>query len=522
MKAKVVKLGKEKAVKLGSRACITNPYNNQDLIGSLQLGSFSEVDIDEAFNRIDVNHDGYISRQEMVVILEAWATKNGIGPQQLEKMADALMAKWSEDGEGGNQDRISKEQFRRNAVALGEQVHPVIYQLSGCLFMMCLPFGIIVPYEPLLVQSLNITAAQFGIAQGAMFVAKFLVNIPITDVVDRFGSKPILIGNTLLLGVSLGGLSFVSSLEHLILCRAIGGVAIAGLAASLTAPAIKVQTPLNRARSNAPFTQAMNAGTALGPAIGGLLSGFMPMETAFATVGGLFILSAVANHYIYTEIAPGRDSQFNNPVQLFTYAFKSWKDVFDSSPQVRWLCATHLALWSAMAGTNMTLLPLLLWVEPYSFTTTSIGALTAGIGVLGVVATQPLAVFADKYGRRNALGLGTTLMATSMAAVPLTGSAAAITGALAATALGQNLLAPAIQALMIDTVSKNDPSKLTQAMSLLRSIGDVGMVSGAATIGFIGTEFGFVAGYEASSSVLLLMGLCAFLRLPKPPPVAKL
>merc|ERR1712039_1005854 len=144
-----------------------------------------------------------------------------------------------------------------------------------------------------------------------------------------------------------------------------------------------------------------------------------------------------------------------------------------------------------------------------------------GIATLGIVITQPLAIFADKYGRRTALGLGSAVMGSSMAAVPLMGTPALVSGALACSAVGQNLLAPSIGALMIDAVMKTNPGQITQAMSLLRSVQDVGMVSGAALIGAIGTQYGFIAGYHASSSVVLVAALAAFLRLPAAAPKPK-
>uniref|UniRef100_A0A7S1S5X5 Calmodulin n=1 Tax=Alexandrium catenella TaxID=2925 RepID=A0A7S1S5X5_ALECA len=506
------------ASKLTSAQSIVSPFNNQHLIATLQLGSFSEQDVEGAFRRIDADGDGRISAADLTALFGDWAERRSLSEQRLETMVQAFMAKWDDDKSGD----IDSDEFKRHALALGEQVHPVIYQLAACIFLMCVPFGIIVPYEPQLVAGLGISAAQFGAAQGAMFATKFLVNIPVTDVVDRFGSKPILVGSTALLGLSVGGLSLVSSLEHLIMCRAIGGVAAAGLFASIQAPAISVQTPLNRARSSAPFTQAMNAGVALGPAIGGMLSEAVGMEAAFAGVGSAFLLCAAANYKIYAEAAPATGSKFNNPLELFTHAFGAWRSVLESSIGVRALCATQTVLWAAVAGTNMTLLPLLLSAEPLSFTASSIGMLSAGLATLGVVVTQPLAVLADKYGRPKALLAGSGLMGCSMALVPVMGTPAMVSGAMASMALGQNLLAPSIGALMIDLVAKQDPSKITQAMSLLRSVQDVGMVSGAALIGAIGTVYGFTAAYEVSSSIVLIMGIAAYFRLPPPPSRAKL
>jgi len=490
-----------------------NRYQQHHFIAELQAKTFSDKDISGAFDRLDGNKDGYLTVEDLERFFKEFAAKRTLPLEDAPRMAKTYLAKWDDDKDG----MLSKDEFKRHVISLGGEVHPVIYQLSACLFLMCVPFGIIVPFEPQLVQSLNITAADFGMAQGAMFLTKFLVNVPVTDVVDRFGSKPILVASTALLGLSMGGLSMVTSLEHLIVCRVIGGAAIAGLAASLTAPLIAVQTPLNRARSGAPFQQAANAGIALGPAIGGVLSGYCGMEYAFASVGGLFLLTAATNAKIYKEINPALGSKHSNLASLFAEAFSSWSSVLRTSTEVRMLMGTQIALTAAQGGTSLTLMPLLLAADPLNFTSFMIGALVASTATLGIFVAQPLAVFADKYGRRTALGLGTGALAASMAAVPLLGSPALVSGALCCQALGQNLLAPAISALILDAMAKKDPSQMTQAMSLHRSLSDVGMVSGCMAFGALGTQYGFLAGYEASAGVVLVMGLAAFLRIPPAP-----
>lgn len=492
---------------------IMNSYNAHHLISTLQLGQFTEEDIERAFSRIDRDGDGFISRLEVEQLFQKFGRERGLSDVEVAEMSWALVSLWDDDKSGD----ISKAEFAKHVLELGERVHPVIYQLAACIFVMCVPAGILVPYEPQLVQSLGITAGQFGVAQGTLFFTKFLTNIPITDVVDRIGSKPLLVGSTCVLGSSVGLLSLVSSWEQLLLCRALGGVGMAGLFAAVQAPAIKIQTPLNRARSNAPFTQAVNAGVAMGPALGGLLSGYMTMEGAFASVGVGFFLAAGATSRIYSETAPATGSKVANPIELFGNAFRAWREVLQTCPEVRLLCGLQMITYGAVAGTTMTLMPLLLVADPLHFTPAAIGGLSASVAALGVVIVQPLAIFADKYGRRNALIIGGSAMSACMAAVPLLGTPAMVSGAIAATAVGQNLTTPSISALVIDTVSRKDPRLITQAMSLVRSVTDVGMVTGAAAIGTLGTQAGFVAGYEVSSAMVLSMAIYTYLRLPPPP-----
>eukprot|EP00927_Polykrikos_kofoidii_P044220 TRINITY_DN38247_c0_g1_i1.p1 TRINITY_DN38247_c0_g1~~TRINITY_DN38247_c0_g1_i1.p1 ORF type:complete len:580 (+),score=78.24 TRINITY_DN38247_c0_g1_i1:50-1789(+) len=491
---------------------IIHPQNAHHLICTLQLGQFTEADIDEAFDRIDTDGSGLLSKSNVIALFEEFGRERHLPACEVTKMSEAFISLWDDDKSG----QISKDEFRKHVLELGNQVHPVIYQVAGCLFFMCLPAGILVPFEPQLVQSLGITAGEFGMAQGMLFLSKFLTNIPITDVVDRAGTKPLLLGSTCVLGTSIGLLSLVSSLEQLLLCRCLGGAALAGIFAAVQAESLKVQTPLNRARSGAPLTQAVNAGFAMGPALGGVLSGYMTMEAAFAGVGVGFFIAAGAASKVYVESSPPTGSKIANPFDLFGKAFGSWRDVLQRCPEVRYLCAMQVVTMGAVAGTSMTLMPLLLSAEPLSFSAPSIGALAASVATLGVVVTKPLATFADKYGRGNALMIGAFGMSVSMATVPLVGTPALVSGAIAATAVGQNLTTPAISTLVIEIVAKKDPRLLSQAMSLLRSLSDVGMVTGAAAIGALGGHAGFTAGYELSSAMVLSTAIFTFLRLPSP------
>jgi len=495
-----------------SRASIVHPANTQYLVSSLSLGAFTDRDLEKAFMMIDTNHDGKLSRTELRILFEDFTTSRGLSAEDLDKMVEHFISKWDDDKSGD----ISKEEFLSHALEIGNRVHPSIYQLAGCIFLCVLPFGILVPFEPQLVSSLGINAAQFGLAQGAMAGTIFLVNIPMTEVVERYGSKPLLVGSTALLGAGIGAISVVHTLEQLIMCRCLTGVAVAGLLASIMSATFTVQTPLNRTRSTAPFTMAQNSGIAMGPALGGFLSSVVSLETAFAGVGALYLVSALGNHIIYSEIYPAKPGKGRGIVGLFTTSFSTWGTLLRSSAEVRAVVASQMALWSAVGGTTMTMMPLLLVDDPLCFTAPNIGALMAGVALMTVVVTQPLAIFSDKFGRRNALAIGSLMMSSSMAMVPLAGTPALVSGAVAATALGQNLLAPSSSALLIDSVVKIDPAKVPQAMSLSRSAQNLGMLTGGVVFGALGTQFGFTVGYEVSSACVLGMGIYAYSRLPAP------
>lgn len=178
------------------------------------------------------------------------------------------------------------------------------------------------------------------------------------------------------------------------------------------------------------------------------------------------------------------------------------------------LCSSQTLLWVVMAGAQSTMLPLFLAGPDLAFTSATIGMVFAGMATVGVFATQPLAAVADRYGRRNALVAGSGVLACSMALVPLVGSPALVCGVLGSWALGQNVIAPSINALMIDTVIKQNPADVPQALSLLRTCSDVGLLAGASSVGTLAMHFGMTAGFESCAALLILMAGATHMRSP--------
>merc|ERR1712194_85719 len=178
------------------------------------------------------------------------------------------------------------------------------------------------------------------------------------------------------------------------------------------------------------------------------------------------------------------------------------------------LCSSQTLLWVVMAGAQSTMLPLFLAGPDLAFSSATIGMVFAGMATVGVFATQPLAAVADKYGRRNALVAGSGVLACSMALVPQVGSPALVCGVLGSWALGQNVIGPSINALMIDTVIKQSPADVPQALSLLRTCSDVGLLAGASSVGTLAMHFGMTAGFESCAALLILMAGATHMRSP--------
>jgi len=417
---------------------IANPYNAHALIGTLGLGTFSDADLDVAFDRIDADHDGKLSAAELRRHFGEYAAERNLSEEELGRMTDDLLAQWDDNGDGD----VDRDEFRRHARAVGRAVHPSTYQLAAGVALTVLPVAILVPFEPQLVAKLGITSAGFGLAQGAFFLTNVLVGVPMTQTVARHGSKPIYIGSLLMLGCSVASVSLAGTLPQLVAARAVGGAALSGIVTSVMAGVVRTGTPLNRVTNMAVLSQARNAGMAAGPAVGGLLGGIVSMETAFAVVGGTLFLSAAAFHNIYRDVAPGSGpgaaSSLEGDGGAFANALQSWRIVLNSVPEAAPICLMSAIGWGTIAGTNYTLLPLLLSAEPIGASTAMIGGMLAANAAVGVATGGVIGRLAQEHGPRMAIGVGAGTISLSMAAVPLAGDPALVLGAMVGMQLGKN------------------------------------------------------------------------------------
>jgi MFS family permease len=151
---------------------------------------------------------------------------------------------------------------------------------------------------------------------------------------------------------------------------------VAALSTAATLSITDISTPNNRASTMAPVMAAFSAGTALGPAFGGVLADSIGLENTFGLVGATFLSSAVLNSIFLkeTQTVPyayegerrlttrGADASFTENVRT---AVGQWKPIWGNR-EVRNAILLNSCYWVTLAGSQMTLLPLML-TDPDSF-----------------------------------------------------------------------------------------------------------------------------------------------------------
>jgi MFS family permease len=413
---------------------------------------------------------------------------------------------------------ISKTQFVDRITELATQIDQ---KRTAPVFLSMLlvgaSVGVITPAMPFVVQALQLTAAQYGGVVAAFGLAKMIGNIPAAIAVERHGRKPYMTYSLAVIALGVGGIGLASSFETLYLCRLLTGFGVAALSTAGTLMITDVSTPLNRASTYAPAMSAFAAGTAFGPALGGVMVDYLGLHATFYVVGISYLGVAMVNNAILSE-TKSRPIEFpwqqqdakrrksarssahlreRSETEAETFrdaiqgAIGQWIPLVQD-PLIRSVLILNGVFWIALAGGQMTLLPLIL-TNDLHFTATQVGQVYMGMSMIQIFGNPIFGKVIDRVGKAPVMIGATTCIGTAMYSLPYACNidptvipvhSMETLWPLAATlglwSVGSSMLSTAPLAYVSDRV---DDHKRAQAIALLRTCGDVGFLVGATGTG---------------------------------------
>ena len=271
-----------------------------------------------------------------------------------------------------------------------------------------------------------------------------------------------------------------------------------------------LSTPLNRASSIAPVMSAFAAGTALGPALGGFLVDSVGLNPTFYLVGLSYFGVAALNRAILKET---KIRTLHFPWQQPTSESTKTKSLYEASrdavgqwvpllreKNVRNIMIMNGLYWVALAGSQMTLLPLLLTDSSgLNFTATEVGSVYMGMSLVQIVGNPVFAKLIDRIGKAPAIVGGCSLISASMMALPLCDDPLQLAGVLGIWSVGSSMLSTAPIAFLSDHVSEDQRA---QAIALLRTCGDVGFLIGASGVGALADFTSMSLAIQSTSAIL--------------------
>lgn len=451
------------------------------VFSALRLSEFSEEELHKVFDRADTNRDHVLDKNELRLVIKT-VKGNQLSDEELDELTQQL---WEYETAGHTkQEGITEPQFKERTKALAEMLDPRVKAIAAMFAATGTSIGVIMPVMPQLVAQLSITSTEYGLIVGAFAFTKLIANIPAATLVDKYGRKNILTASMLAIGGSLAGIGVAMSFEQIAFCRGLTGIGVAGFLTAATMYISDISTPLNRARSLAPPMTAFSAGAAVGPAIGGVLADSVGIPVTFFTVGTSFGILSLLNHSFMpksTSLTATSDNTSDDNTDNITGKKKislreRWGGLLQDTRMFN-MTMLNCGYWFVLSGSQITLMPLMLVGDQFQLSASAIGGVFAGASVISVLGTPIAAKMLDSMGQVKAVVPACFVIGAAMTLTPLAQHDIYSFLALFATwTAAGTLLAAGPTAYVSNITSSDDRS---QALALLRTGGDVGMLSGA-------------------------------------------
>jgi len=363
--------------------------------------------------------------------------------------------------------------FRRGSHSDGNR--KILLAICLFVFMFSLGSGIASPIIPLYSASLGASYIQIGIVGTAYGLVYAIGAIPLGRLSDKLGRKAIMLLGAALCTFAAASYSIATTVNHIILIRAIEGLAWAAFWPSMEALTTDVSHVSAVGRTMGLSTASYGAGFALGSLLAGMLAVFFSYRYTFLFYLASSILAAVlvlatihkpkmTDHQLSPSKTTSRSSGLRHRANV--------------------LADLISMVYSMVLMTILTLLPV--YAESLGIEVLSIGVLMMMLWVARITGFLNAGRISDKIDRK--LVLTPSLAGLAVGSFLLAVSEAWWTLVLAVIVIGLGLgaLFPVSIALISDYVPS---SQRGVAMGMFETAAAVGMMIGPAVGGVLAEQF---------------------------------
>eukprot|EP00300_Choanocystis_sp_HF-7_P010862 c17187_g1_i1.p1 GENE.c17187_g1_i1~~c17187_g1_i1.p1 ORF type:complete len:465 (-),score=80.21 c17187_g1_i1:112-1506(-) len=392
-------------------------------------------------------------------------------------------------------------------------IDPRVWPIATSSLLMGSAIGVIIPVMPSLALQLGLSQAQYGLVISIMGGTRLLVNLPLAAIGDGLGRKPLLVLGPVFSAIAMVMTGLATTLWELVVWRFVTGVSGAAQMTGGQLYLSDISTRLNRARTMAPNAAAFSAGMMIGPAIGGYVADSFGLRAPFLVVG-VAVAAAAANNWLRLAetrvIVPHSGPQKTMYERCKTHiqvACSQWL-VLLKEKNVRSCVVLHGTFWMAASGSQFTLLPLLV-TQNFAMSLSEIGGLFALMAGMNVLFSQPAAFLSDRYGRKLTMIPGAVMSAGSLLALSAVQTPTQLVGLLVVWGVGNSFFGTGAVSYVADVTSSENRA---QALALLRSAGDFGLMVGAGFAGLLADLVGIPFSLAMNSTLLLCSAVYFALR----------
>uniref|UniRef100_A0A7S4LNJ0 Major facilitator superfamily (MFS) profile domain-containing protein n=1 Tax=Eutreptiella gymnastica TaxID=73025 RepID=A0A7S4LNJ0_9EUGL len=382
-----------------------------------------------------------------------------------------------------------------------DQVDPRAWPIAASSLITGSAIGVVLPVMPLFAKSLGVSATELGLVVGVMGLARLLFNVPAAVVAQRYGRRPLLVGGSMMTSVGMGFTALSTTLMELMACRFMVGVGgsfqITGAQLYLT----DISSKANRARTIGTNVIAFNAGTLLGPAIGGYLAQQFGLHAPFYFVAAAIACASLNNSRLTETRDPACVRERATLYDEISHIAGQWRPLL-ASPDMRTVMVVHGGYWMVTSGALFTMMPLLA-VSHFGLGPSAIGLCFATQSAITVVGAHVAGWISDKYGRKLTIVGATVLIGCAASLMPFVTSYEAFMALIVMWGMGNTLIGGGPAAYVADISSR---SQRPQALAILRSAGDLGLMMGASVLGTVSDVASLEAVFGCAAAMILSSG----------------
>jgi multidrug resistance protein len=363
-------------------------------------------------------------------------------------------------------------------------------------FFIFLGMGIVSPILAIYAETFNVTYALVSLAISMYAIGRFIADIPVGVLADRFGRKPLMIWGTIIIAIS----SFLNATAvefwQFLVYRLLEGVGAAMWITSRQALLADILRPEERGRILSYFSSFILIGSAAGPTVGGIVASAWNIRAPFYIYTTVSVISLVLT-FIFIKETHVIHTVHNTGGSGFSMA--AAKRILGKKNFIMASLATF-TMFFLTAGIRDMIVPLYA-ANVVHLDEAAIGYILSFVTVINLLLTIPIGYMIDSQGRKSVILK--SLFVTCGACLVFSFTNSFWTMALAAIVLGIGTSGAqqAPQAMATD-VTIDDPHGLS--MGLYRIFGDIGFIVGPTLLGFLADHFGLTMPFYFMTVLLFI------------------
>jgi DHA1 family multidrug resistance protein-like MFS transporter len=366
-------------------------------------------------------------------------------------------------------------------------------------FFIFLGMGIVSPILAIYAETFNVTYALVSFAISMYAIGRFIADIPVGVLADRYGRKPLMIIGTIILAIC----SFLNATAvefwQFLLYRLLEGVGAAMWITSRQALLADILRPEERGRVLSYFSSFMLIGSAAGPTVGGLVASTWNIRAPF------YIYTVVSIISLVLTVIFIHDTKIVHTVHGSggpAFSMVAVKKILSKTNFIMASVATF-TMFFLTAGVRDMIIPLYA-ANVVQLDKASIGYILSFATVINLLLTIPIGYMIDSQGRKSVILKSLFVTSGACLVFSFTNSFWTMAAAAIILGIGTSGAQQAPQAMATD-VTIDDPHGLS--MGLYRVFGDVGFIVGPTILGFLADAFGLTVPFYFMAVLLFINGV---------------